>query len=143
MLSAGKSAGRIRNDEVVGSIPTSSTNESIPLTFASTCSTSAGAACKTRDPSDIRPGAGDISLVALRGSRLYLAQRTWIVQLVPHNGNGGVCDGGLDTRELRDVLDRVMDKGIVVDPASRLEMIGDEPIDDGVRYIVGSVDTDF
>jgi hypothetical protein len=36
-----------------------------------------------------------------------------------------------------------MDKGIVVDPASRLEMIGDGPLDDHARFIVGSVDTDF
>jgi hypothetical protein len=36
-----------------------------------------------------------------------------------------------------------MDKGIVVDPASRLDMISDEPLDHGDRFIVGSVDTDF
>ncbi len=54
-----------------------------------------------------------------------------------------VSDEGLDTRELRDVLDRVLDKGIVVDLASRLDMMSDEPLEEGSRFIVGSVDADF
>ena len=54
-----------------------------------------------------------------------------------------IGDEGLDNRELREVLDRVLDKGIVVDPASRLDMIGDDSLHDGTHFIVGSVDTDF
>ncbi len=54
-----------------------------------------------------------------------------------------VSDEGLDSRELRDVLDRVLDKGIVVDLASRLDMMGDGSSMEHERFIVGSVDADF
>ncbi len=32
----------------------------------------------------------------------------------------------LETRDIRDILDRVMDKGIVLDPADRIGMAGEE-----------------
>jgi hypothetical protein len=54
-----------------------------------------------------------------------------------------LADDGLESRDLRDVLDRVLDKGIVVDLASRLHMMGDGPPDAGERFIVGSVETKF
>ena len=46
----------------------------------------------------------------------------------------------LDNRELRDVLDRVMDKGIVLDPAARIGMAGEEHLGDG-HVVIGSFDT--
>ena len=49
----------------------------------------------------------------------------------------------VDSRDLRDVLDRVMDKGIVVDPGDRIALLSDEPLDQGERIVVGSFYTDL
>lgn len=46
----------------------------------------------------------------------------------------------LDHRELRDVLDRVMDKGIVLDPAARIGMAGEDHLGEG-HIVIGSFDT--
>ena len=48
----------------------------------------------------------------------------------------------VDCRDLRDVLDRVIDKGIVVDPGDRIALLTDEPLDRGERIVVGLFDTD-
>ncbi len=46
-----------------------------------------------------------------------------------------------DGRDLVDVLDRVMDKGIVLDPANRLSMMTTELINHESRLVIGSVET--
>ena len=48
----------------------------------------------------------------------------------------------VDSRDLRDVLDRVIDKGIVVDPGDRLALLGEEPLDRGDRVLVGLFNTE-
>ncbi len=52
-------------------------------------------------------------------------------------------DAELESRELVDLLDRVLDKGIVVDPASRIGLLTDHPDIHESRIIVGSFDADF
>ncbi len=49
----------------------------------------------------------------------------------------------VDCRELGDVLDRVIDKGIVVDPSDRLALLSDEPLERGERILVGFFDMDM
>ena len=46
----------------------------------------------------------------------------------------------LEYRDLRDVMDRVMDKGIVLDPADRISMAGEGHLG-GDHIVVGSFDT--
>ena len=48
----------------------------------------------------------------------------------------------VDSRDLRDVLDRVMDKGIVVDPGDRISILTDEPLDRDAHVVVGTFTTD-
>ncbi len=46
----------------------------------------------------------------------------------------------LENRDLRDVMDRVMDKGIVLDPADRLGLAGGGHLEHE-RIVVGAFDT--
>ncbi len=46
----------------------------------------------------------------------------------------------LENRDLRDILDRVMDKGIVLDPADRIGMAAHEHLD-GDHIVIGTFDT--
>ncbi len=49
-------------------------------------------------------------------------------------------DDLLELRDLRDLLDRVMDKGIVLDAANRIGLSTREPLDRD-QIVVGSFDT--
>ena len=49
----------------------------------------------------------------------------------------------VDSRDLRDILDRVIDKGIVVDPGDRIALLSDEPLDRGERIVVGLFHADL
>ena len=46
----------------------------------------------------------------------------------------------LENREHRDLMDRVMDKGIVVDPADRIGMAADDYLDQD-DIVIGTIDT--
>ena len=49
-------------------------------------------------------------------------------------------DDLLEVREMRDILDRVMDKGIVLDAANRISMLSTEHLGRD-QIVVGSIDT--
>lgn len=53
---------------------------------------------------------------------------------------GMLLEDELETRDFRDILDRVMDKGIVLDPAARIGMAGEEHLGDG-HIVVGTFET--
>jgi hypothetical protein len=46
----------------------------------------------------------------------------------------------LENRDLRDLMDRVMDKGIVLDPADRIGMAGEDHLDHD-HIVIGTIDT--
>ncbi len=46
----------------------------------------------------------------------------------------------LENRDLRDLMDRVMDKGIVLDPADRIGLAGHDHLEHE-RIIIGAFDT--
>lgn len=49
-------------------------------------------------------------------------------------------DDVLEVRDTRDLLDRIMDKGIVLDPANRLEISSAEHLGQD-QVVVGMIDT--
>ena len=60
------------------------------------------------------------------------------------NTNGGVkamVNQGPDVSSLAEVLDRILDKGIVVDIWARISLVGIEILTIEARVVVASVDT--
>lgn len=53
----------------------------------------------------------------------------------------GPTDHSEDVRDIGDVLDRILDKGLVVDPAYRLTLMDTQPPREQVRFVVSLIQT--
>ncbi len=56
-------------------------------------------------------------------------------------GGGGAVGGGPSSSSLADVIDTILDKGLVVDAYVRLSLVGIELLTVDARVVVASVDT--
>ncbi|TVL89375.1 gas vesicle protein [Streptomyces sp. SAJ15] len=60
--------------------------------------------------------------------------------MVPQGGGGGVIQGGA-TGSLYDILDLILDRGLVIDVFARVSLVGIEILKIDARVVVASVDT--
>ncbi|WP_179121685.1 gas vesicle protein GvpJ, partial [Streptomyces avermitilis] len=60
--------------------------------------------------------------------------------VVPQSGGGGVAQGG-GSGTLYDVLELVLDRGLVIDVFARVSLVGIEILKIDARVVVASVDT--
>ncbi|KUN50788.1 gas vesicle protein [Streptomyces avermitilis] len=60
--------------------------------------------------------------------------------MVPQSGGGGVAQGG-GSGTLYDVLELVLDRGLVIDVFARVSLVGIEILKIDARVVVASVDT--
>lgn len=56
-------------------------------------------------------------------------------------GGGGGAGGGPSSSSLADVVDTILDKGLVIDACVRLSLLGIELVTIDARFVVASVDT--
>ncbi|WP_030273746.1 gas vesicle protein GvpJ [Streptomyces sp. NRRL B-24484] len=61
--------------------------------------------------------------------------------VVPQSGGGGVTTGGASTGTLYDVVELILDRGLVIDVFVRVSLVGIEILKIDVRIVVASVDT--
>lgn len=59
----------------------------------------------------------------------------------PAGGGGGAVGGGPNSSSLADVIDTILDKGLVIDAYVRLSLVGIELVTIDARVVVASVDT--
>jgi hypothetical protein len=60
---------------------------------------------------------------------------------VPQSGGGGVAQGGSGSGSLYDVLELILDRGLVIDVFVRVSLVGIEILKIDARVVVASVDT--
>ncbi|MBP2707853.1 gas vesicle structural protein GvpA [Microbispora sp. RL4-1S] len=60
---------------------------------------------------------------------------------VPPTGGGGGLTGGSTGSGLADVIDTILDKGLVIDAYARVSIVGIEVLTIDARVVVASVDT--
>ncbi|MEU2588064.1 gas vesicle structural protein GvpA [Streptomyces avermitilis] len=61
--------------------------------------------------------------------------------VVPQSGGAGVAQGGRGSGTLYDVLELVLDRGLVIDVFARVSLVGIEILKIDARVVVASVDT--
>ncbi len=61
--------------------------------------------------------------------------------VVPQSGGGGVAQGGGGSGSLYDVLELILDRGLVIDVFVRVSLVGIEILKIDARVVVASVDT--
>ncbi|MET9515712.1 gas vesicle structural protein GvpA [Streptomyces sp. NPDC002994] len=61
--------------------------------------------------------------------------------VVPQSGGGGVAQGGSGSGSLYDVLELILDRGLVIDVFVRVSLVGIEILKIDARVVVASVDT--
>ncbi|MFJ9968000.1 gas vesicle structural protein GvpA [Streptomyces avermitilis] len=61
--------------------------------------------------------------------------------VVPQSGGAGVAQGGGGSGTLYDVLELVLDRGLVIDVFARVSLVGIEILKIDARVVVASVDT--
>ncbi|OEJ29803.1 gas vesicle protein [Streptomyces agglomeratus] len=61
--------------------------------------------------------------------------------MVPQSGGGGVAQGGGGSGSLYDVLELILDRGLVIDVFVRVSLVGIEILKIDARVVVASVDT--
>ncbi|MBT2365656.1 gas vesicle structural protein GvpA [Streptomyces sp. ISL-10] len=61
--------------------------------------------------------------------------------VVPQGGGGGVARGGGGSSSLYDVLELILDRGLVIDVFARVSLVGIEILKVDARVVVASVDT--
>ncbi|MEU6093438.1 gas vesicle structural protein GvpA [Streptomyces sp. NPDC047079] len=61
--------------------------------------------------------------------------------MVPQGGGGAVAGGGGGSGTLYDVLELVLDRGLVIDVFARVSLVGIEILKVDARVVVASVDT--
>ena len=59
----------------------------------------------------------------------------------PAGGGGGAVGGGPSSSSLADVIDTILDKGLVIDAYVRVSLVGIELLTIDARVVVASVDT--
>ena len=59
----------------------------------------------------------------------------------PAGGGGGGVSGGPSSSSLADVIDTILDKGLVIDAYVRVSLVGIELLTIDARVVVASVDT--
>ncbi|MEV7175304.1 gas vesicle protein GvpJ [Kitasatospora sp. NPDC093679] len=61
--------------------------------------------------------------------------------VVPQSGGGSVTTGGASTGTLYDVVELILDRGLVIDVFVRVSLVGIEILKIDARVVVASVDT--